>query len=122
MVGREVAVAGLVPVALCRQAIYDPSLLLMGGGRPRGGVVTQRTANPCTGVRFPPRPPIFIQHRRPAASPSRAREGGPDRGPPAFAREPCLLRADPRQTRQLGRPARTRPGPAEGARPTRVEG
>ncbi len=24
---------------------------------PRGGVVTQRTANPCTGVRFPPRPP-----------------------------------------------------------------
>ena len=25
--------------------------------RPRGGVVTQRIANPCTGVRFPPRPP-----------------------------------------------------------------
>ena len=31
--------------------------------RPRGGVVTQRTANPRTGVRFPPRPPIFPKHR-----------------------------------------------------------
>ena len=28
-------------------------------GRPRGGVVTQRTANPCTPVRFRARPPNF---------------------------------------------------------------
>ena len=28
-------------------------------GRPRGGVVTQRTANPCTPVRFRARPPEF---------------------------------------------------------------
>ena len=28
-------------------------------GRPRGGVVTQRTANPCTPVRFRARPPKF---------------------------------------------------------------
>ena len=28
---------------------------------PRGGVATQRTANPCTGVRFPPRPPSYSE-------------------------------------------------------------
>ena len=30
--------------------------------RPRGGVVTQRTANPCTPVQFRARPPIFSPH------------------------------------------------------------
>ena len=30
------------------------------GARPRGGVVTQRTANPCTPVRFRARPPLSI--------------------------------------------------------------
>src|SRR5690606_24955830 len=31
----------------------------LGAGRPRGGVVTQRTANPRTPVRFRPWPPIL---------------------------------------------------------------
>ncbi len=31
--------------------------------RPRGGVVTQRTANPCTPVRFRPRPPDTPSYR-----------------------------------------------------------
>src|SRR5947209_11136811 len=39
--------------------LYPPVLIVYIGAPmgPRGGVATQRTANPCTGVRFPPRPP-----------------------------------------------------------------
>src|SRR3990167_9762870 len=32
-------------------------------GRPRGGVVTQRTANPCPPVRFRARPPLLFSFR-----------------------------------------------------------
>src|SRR5262245_25098255 len=48
-----------------RQVVARPSLLYRLGHRrlpqywPRGGVVTQRTANPCTPVRFRPWPPIL---------------------------------------------------------------
>ena len=43
----------------------------MIGTRPRGGVVTQRTANPCTPVRFRARPPLSLnQIRQPAFRPA----------------------------------------------------
>src|SRR3989344_1362331 len=44
-----------------------------GTKRPDGGVVTQRTANPCTRVRFPVRPPSRQTNKR---------RGAP--GPPPF--------------------------------------
>ena len=68
--------------AECTQLLWRPSFCVVGGcsrprhvviaalgaslrrgarGRPRGGVVTQRTANPCTPVRFRARPPNFFQ-------------------------------------------------------------
>src|SRR5580698_7422084 len=40
--------------------------------RPRGGVATQRTANPCTPVRFRARPPDLISSARPSAPPPTA--------------------------------------------------
>ena len=52
--------------------------------RPRGGVVTQRTANPCTPVRFRPWPPAFAPAElrlgdcaKAAAPKPRSGEGGP---------------------------------------------
>lgn len=41
-------------VVSCKSFAYKPPPM-----RPRGGVVTQRTANPCIPVRFRARPPIF---------------------------------------------------------------
>ena len=46
-------------LAIARTASSQYQNLGFRPKRPRGGVVTQRTANPCTGVRFPPRPPII---------------------------------------------------------------
>ena len=43
-----------------RDAPYGGSRRTPGAARPRGGVVTQRTANPCTPVRFRARPPAPI--------------------------------------------------------------
>src|SRR5690606_9069418 len=45
----------------------------LGAGRPRGGVVTQRTANPRTPVRFRPWPPDFP--RKISANCGKGRDG-----------------------------------------------
>ena len=46
-------------LAVAATCLLDTRAAALRPGRPRGGVATQRTANPCTGVRFPPRPPDF---------------------------------------------------------------
>ena len=83
--------------------------------RPRGGVVTQRTANPCTGVRFPPRPPTpFLE---PRLSNSRSRFG--DRsagGPPAPASRFLRGPSDERSLQVLVRHVRDGEGGAGGQR------
>ena len=47
-----------MPLAPLRFSVYLPAVRSLIGMRPRGGVVTQRTANPCTPVRFRARPPF----------------------------------------------------------------
>jgi hypothetical protein len=54
------AVAFKMPLAQLRFSVYLPAVRSVTGLRPRGGVVTQRTANPCTPVRFRARPPFLL--------------------------------------------------------------
>ena len=49
-----------MPLAPLRFSVYLPAVRSVTGTRPRGGVVTQRTANPCTPVRFRARPPLLL--------------------------------------------------------------
>ncbi len=48
-----------IPLARLEISVYLPAVRSQAGLRPRGGVVTQRTANPCTPVRFRARPPDY---------------------------------------------------------------
>lgn len=47
-----------------RFVLNAPHRTLLSTGWPRGGVVTQRTANPCTRVRFSARPPNFLNQNQ----------------------------------------------------------
>ncbi len=59
----KAAPANNMPLAPPRFSVYLPAVRSLIGMRPRGGVVTQRTANPCTPVRFRARPPNLLTTR-----------------------------------------------------------
>jgi glutaminase len=60
--GKSGVGGGIIAVAPGKAsiAVWAPGLDKHGNSRPRGGVVTQRTANPCTPVRFRARPPACV--------------------------------------------------------------
>src|SRR3954470_15241640 len=74
-------IAALAALLYTERALRPESQQLRRHPRPRGGVVTQRSAKPFTPVQFRPWPPIFSQRSEISAVPARCGEAcRPPRG------------------------------------------